>query len=140
MKHPEQQATHPAPETDARRWPWRRLVMGPIGRVLIVVVLVVGGGVGWFVRSARIQREAVAAVNKLGGGVSYNWIWANEDPFYALVPPEWMSITRSARGRSCRWKKSAIFCVTVPSGLPGKLRFRLPLSIGEVRVPARKAG
>jgi hypothetical protein len=30
--------------------------------------------------------------------------------------------------------------VTVPSGLPGKLRLRLPLSIGEVRVPARNAG
>ena len=30
--------------------------------------------------------------------------------------------------------------VGVPSGRPGKSRLRLPPSIGEVRVPARKAG
>lgn len=36
--------------------------------------------------------------------------------------------------------KKAICCVTVPSGLPGKVRFKLPSSIGEVRVPAIAAG
>ncbi len=55
-------------------------------------------------------------------------------------PPEWKSSTTSASGTSVRAKKSAIFSVTVPSGRPGNSRFRLPRSMGDVRVPARKAG
>ncbi len=42
-------------------------------RGLIVVVLVIGGWMGWMVRCARIQREAVAAIKKAGGGVCYDW-------------------------------------------------------------------
>jgi hypothetical protein len=42
-------------------------------RGLIVLVLVVGVGLGWLVRSARIQREAVAAIKNTGGSVAYNW-------------------------------------------------------------------
>ena len=51
---------------------WRRLQRFSV-RGMIVVVLLVGGSLGWFVRSARIQREAVAAIEKAGGGVSYDW-------------------------------------------------------------------
>ncbi len=46
-------------------------------RGLIVVVLLVGGWLGWIVRSARIQREAVAAIQRTGGIVLYNWNWEN---------------------------------------------------------------
>ncbi len=41
-------------------------------RTLIVLVLVIGAGLGWIVRSARIQREAVAAIHNAGGYVDYN--------------------------------------------------------------------
>ena len=46
-------------------------------RGLIVVVLVIGCWLGWLVRSARIQREAVAAIEKAGGEVHFDWEWKN---------------------------------------------------------------
>ena len=42
-------------------------------RGLIVLVLVIGGWLGWIVRNARIQRETVAAISNSGGSVSYDW-------------------------------------------------------------------
>jgi internalin A len=56
--------------------PWRRFLRYSV-RVLIVVVLLIGGWLGWIVRSARIQREAVAAIEDAGGGVAYDWEWNN---------------------------------------------------------------
>ena len=44
--------------------PWRRLLRFSV-RGMIVVVLVIGGWLGWIVRTApTIQREAVAAIEK----------------------------------------------------------------------------
>ncbi len=43
--------------------PWRRFVRLSV-RGLIVLVLVIGAGLGWMVRQAHIQREAVAAIRK----------------------------------------------------------------------------
>jgi hypothetical protein len=59
--------------------PWRRFVRFSV-RGMIVVVLLVGGWLGWIVRCARIQREAVAAITKSGGLVDYNWEWENQVP------------------------------------------------------------
>ncbi len=42
-------------------------------RGLMVLVLVIGAGLGWLVRSTRIQREAVAAIRDAGGSVKYGW-------------------------------------------------------------------
>ena len=56
--------------------PWRRYLRVSV-RGLIVLVLVVGGCLGWLVRSARLQREAVAAIRKADGEVSYDWEWKN---------------------------------------------------------------
>jgi hypothetical protein len=36
---------------------------------------VMGAGLGWVVRSARIQREAVQAITRAGGWVKYEWEW-----------------------------------------------------------------
>ena len=44
-------------------------------RGLIVVVLVCGVWLGWLVRSARIQRDAVAAITRAGGAVKYDYGW-----------------------------------------------------------------
>src|SRR5262245_2160868 len=43
--------------------PWRRFLRFSV-RGMIVVVLVVGGWLGWIVRCATIQREAVLALQK----------------------------------------------------------------------------
>src|SRR5579863_3049030 len=40
---------------------------------MMVLVLIIGGGLGWVVRRARIQRLAVAAIQDAGGGVTYDW-------------------------------------------------------------------
>ncbi len=56
--------------------PWRRFLRFSV-RGLIVLVLVIGAGLGWVVRSARIQREAVAAIRNAGGVVFYDWEWSN---------------------------------------------------------------
>ena len=42
-------------------------------------MLVIGAWLGWIVRGARIQREAVAAriASRVGGTVYYDWQWKN---------------------------------------------------------------
>ena len=52
--------------------PWRRLLRFSV-RGLIIVVFVIGGWLGWIVRSARIQREARVAIELNGGSVGYDW-------------------------------------------------------------------
>jgi hypothetical protein len=44
---------------------------------LIVFVLLVGGWLGWIVRGARVQRDAVAAILNAGGSVLYDSQWEN---------------------------------------------------------------
>jgi Leucine Rich repeat len=62
---------------------WRRCLRLSV-RGLIVLVLVVGAGLGWVVRSARIQRDAVAAITRGGGSVIYTRHGWNTEytPFY----------------------------------------------------------
>jgi hypothetical protein len=54
--------------------PWQRFLRFSV-RASILLVLVVGAGLGWIVRQAHIQRDAVAAIRKAGGTVAYNWEW-----------------------------------------------------------------
>jgi Leucine rich repeat len=49
--------------------PWRRSLRFSV-RGMIVVVLVIGVGLGWLVRSAHVQRGAVAAIRTPGGSVT----------------------------------------------------------------------
>jgi hypothetical protein len=59
-------------EARSRPW-WNYLRFGV--RALLIAVLVVGGGLAWIVRSAGIQRAAVAAIHSAGGSVHYDWQW-----------------------------------------------------------------
>jgi hypothetical protein len=51
--------------------PWRRILRFSI-RGLIVLVLLIGSWFGWIVRSARIQRDAIAVLKRVGGVVVYD--------------------------------------------------------------------
>jgi hypothetical protein len=51
----------------------RRRVRGLSIRMLMLVVLVVGGWLGWICYRARVQREAVAAIVQAEGRVYYDW-------------------------------------------------------------------
>jgi hypothetical protein len=57
-------------------------------RTLIVLVLVIGAGLGWIVREARIQRDAAAAIARAGGSVLYDWQW-NNGHFIRNGKPSW---------------------------------------------------
>jgi len=71
--------------------PWRSYLRISV-RGLIVVVLVLGGGLGWVVNRARVQREAVAAIERAGGSVKYKWDYtvgtliSSEEPAW----PNWL--------------------------------------------------
>ncbi len=71
--------------------PWRGFLRFSV-RGLIVLVLVVGAWLGWLVRSARIQREAVAAIKAADGGVFYDWEWSNGVSILGGKPwsPRWL--------------------------------------------------
>ena len=51
---------------------WRRRLRIRV-RGLILLVLIIGVGLGWIVNGGRVQREAVAAIGRDGGVVSYDW-------------------------------------------------------------------
>jgi Leucine-rich repeat (LRR) protein len=71
-----------APERSA----WRKHLRISM-RGLIVLVLVIGGGLGWLIRSARIQREAVAELQKNGDAANYNWQVIDGKPIRGGKPP-----------------------------------------------------
>ena len=56
-------------------------------RTLIVLVLITGGGLGWLIRSARIQREAVAELQRNGDAANYNWQAEGGIPIRGGKPP-----------------------------------------------------
>jgi len=58
----------------------------------MVLVLIIGAGMGWVVRSARIQREAAVAVSRAGGSYTYEWQFADGAIFPSARPawPEWL--------------------------------------------------
>jgi hypothetical protein len=57
--------------------PWRRFLRFSV-RGLIVLVLVIGAGLGWIVRQAHVQRDAVAAIKKAAGRAYYDINPSNE--------------------------------------------------------------
>ena len=64
-------------------------------RALIVLVLLIGGCLGWLARGARIQRDAVAAIKDAGGNVEFDWQWhdGNRDITARPAAPTGWSIT-----------------------------------------------
>jgi Leucine-rich repeat (LRR) protein len=56
-------------------------------RALMALVLLVGGGLGWFVHNARVQRDAVAAIEADGGHVVYDRDWKDGVPQLTLNRP-----------------------------------------------------
>ena len=68
--------------------PWRKYMRISV-RGLIVAVLVLGGGLGWVVNRARVHREAVAAIERAGGSVKYEWDFAGWQ-FNSGGEPAWL--------------------------------------------------
>src|SRR5262245_58642988 len=70
---------------------WRRWLRLSV-RALMVLVLITGGGLGWMLHRARVQRDAVAVLQRAGGQVTYDWEWANGMPVPYETPlwPRWL--------------------------------------------------
>jgi hypothetical protein len=66
--------------------PWRRHLRFSV-RGLIVIVLVIGTGLGWIVREAHVQRDAVAVIVRDGGNVFYDWEWTDGHTIPGGKPP-----------------------------------------------------
>jgi hypothetical protein len=56
---------------------FRRRWLRTSTRGLIVLVLIIGASLGWLVRSARTQRDSVAAIENSRGGIAYDWQMRN---------------------------------------------------------------
>ncbi len=62
-------------------------------RGLMVLVLVLGGGLGWVVHQARVQRDAVAVIERTRGRIGYNWQQRPDgefDPQGKPPAPKWL--------------------------------------------------
>jgi hypothetical protein len=55
----------------------------------MLLVLVVGGGLGWWAYRARVQRAVVAEIRRAGGSVSYDWEWSDNKPVPTGSKPSW---------------------------------------------------
>jgi len=75
----------------SRKRRWRKYLRFSM-RGLIALVLLTGGGLGWLIRGARIQREAVAAIAKCGCSVTYDWQMNDGNIFVGGKPwaPRWL--------------------------------------------------
>ena len=71
--------------TPTRR-PWRAYLRLSL-RSLIVIVLLIGGTLGWIVHQAKVQHEAVATITRAGGVVYLRLAGAEgwPDPLYHKV-------------------------------------------------------
>jgi Leucine-rich repeat (LRR) protein len=60
-------------------------------RALMILVLILGGGLGWIIHQARVQRDAVAAIKKANGHIGYDWEFKDDQPSYGKTwAPEWL--------------------------------------------------
>ena len=64
--------------------------------VMMALVLAIGGALGWIAYKARVQRQAVAAIRKAGGSVSYDWQYKDGKRF------------PNGKPRGAKWLRDAI--------------------------------
>jgi hypothetical protein len=46
----------------------------------MVLILVFGSWLGWYVQRVHVQQDAVAAIKRAGGSVTYDWEWDHYNP------------------------------------------------------------
>jgi hypothetical protein len=59
----------------------------------MALVLMIGGGLGWVIHRAQVQREAVATIRRGGGGIAYSWQLSNGAWVFPIPKspwPEWL--------------------------------------------------
>jgi hypothetical protein len=56
-------------------------------RALIASILIIGCTLGWAVRTARVQQDAVTMIQKRGGFIWYDWQYKDADYVQAKSQP-----------------------------------------------------
>jgi hypothetical protein len=81
-------------------------------RGLLLVILVIASWLGWIVNKARQQRETVAALQKIGGFVHYDWEFVNGPvkvpQGYSLWMPSWGKFTPGKKPWAPDWLRRAM--------------------------------
>lgn len=108
----------------ASRWRWIAARLRISVRTLMLVVLAVAGSLGWVERRARIQREAVAAIETMPGNVLYDWEWKGRWPI-SRRRPIW-------RNRLSKWLGEDYFNTVVCVNVYGAEPRRRALSADQV--------
>jgi hypothetical protein len=75
--------TETEPKPKKRRW------LALSVRALMIAVLIFAGVLGWIVHRANVQRDAVAAIEKTGGTVRYEWQKPSGKPINFKAEPNW---------------------------------------------------
>jgi Leucine-rich repeat (LRR) protein len=57
--------------------------------MMMLAVLVIGGGLGWYIAKAKRQAETVAAIRRIGGEVNYDWEYRNGESLGTNAKPLW---------------------------------------------------
>lgn len=70
---------------------WRSYFQISIG-AFVLLVLILGGGFGWMVHCARVQRDAVDAIRRADGSVWYGWQYKK-----GTASRSWISESRAPR-------------------------------------------
>ena len=76
---------------------WQRRLRISV-RGLMVLVLITGGGLGWVIHRARVQRDAVAAITRVGGHIGYSWQRSNGAWISPIPKPPWAVWARRKLG------------------------------------------
>jgi Leucine Rich repeat len=74
----------------------------------MVVVLVLGGWLGWVVHRARGQREVVAAIRQAGGAVWYDDFWYDEEKVVVSADGKGVSIGPKPKNWTPHWLVDSI--------------------------------
>jgi hypothetical protein len=64
----------------------------------MVLVLIAGGGLGWVIHRAQVQRDAVAAIQRVGGHVGYSWQRSNGTWVFPAPKSPWPDWLRRRLG------------------------------------------
>lgn len=81
----------------SRRWTGLLRLMVQVPAVLVVAI---GGWLAWVLVGARIQHNAVAAIEKAGGSVVYDWE-LRDTPLVATPKPPWLEWLVDHLGVDC---------------------------------------
>jgi internalin A len=76
---------------------WRRRLRISV-RGLMVLVLITGGGLGWVIHRAKVQRDAVAAIKRVGGHIGYSWQRSKGTWVFPLPKSPWPDWVRGKLG------------------------------------------